>query len=46
MKSNRAYHLNEIPEGLFRAAKIKAAELGITFRELLLRAIKAFVGKK
>jgi len=42
----KAYLLNNIPEGLFRSAKIKAAELGITFRELILRAIKNFLGSK
>lgn len=42
----KAYHINDIPESLFRSAKIKAAELGITFRELILRAIKAFIGVK
>ena len=42
----KAYLLNNIPESLFRSAKIKAAELGITFRELILRAIKNFIGNK
>jgi len=42
----KAYQLNKIPDGLFRSAKIKAAEMGITFRELLLRALRAFIGVK
>lgn len=42
----KSYLLNSIPEGLFRSAKIRAAELGITFRELILRAIKMFIGAR
>ena len=42
----KSYLINGIPEGLFRSAKIRAAELGITFRELIFRALKAFIGAK
>lgn len=41
-----AYLLRQIDPSLWRAVKTKAAREGITIREVLLTALKLYVGRK
>jgi len=39
-------NLRDVPDDVYRQAKIKAATMGITLKELVIRAITEYVKKK
>ena len=40
------YLLRDWPEGLHKAAKVRAAQEGITLKELIFRAVAEYLKKK